>query len=57
MDTTFESATEGLRRTGASVTDCELVDLIARHGKEEGALLERHQRFAEEASPATRYLV
>jgi rubrerythrin len=58
MDPEFESAVEGLTKMGASVTERELVHLLARHGQEEGKLLERYQRFAEgAASPAVRYLV
>lgn len=58
MDPAFVSALEGLDKMGASVADRELVAMLARHGEEEGALLERYQRFAEEAaSPAVRYLV
>jgi hypothetical protein len=58
MEPTFETAIEGLEQMGASVKDRNLVDMLQRHGTEEGALLERYQRFAEEASlPAVRYLV
>jgi MoxR-like ATPase len=58
MDPMFESALEGLDKMGASVGERELVAMLARHGEEEGMLLERYQRFAEEAaSPAVRYLV
>jgi len=58
MTATFESAMEGLRQTGASVEERELVEMLTRHGKEEGALLERYQRFVEEGpTPAGRYLV
>ncbi len=58
MDTTFETAKRGLRQTGGSVESHELVELLARHGSEEGALLERYQRFIDDA-PTTyvRYLV
>lgn len=58
MEATFESAIEGLDSMGASVHERELVGMLARHGKEEGVLLERYQRFATDAgSPAVRYLV
>ena len=58
MEATFESAVEGLDQMGASVQERDLVGLLARHGKEEGAMLERYQRFVQEASsPAVRYLV
>ncbi len=58
MTATFESAMDGLRQTGASVEERELVEMLARHGREEGALLERYQRFVDEGpTPAARYLV
>lgn len=58
MEATFESAIEGLRQMGASSDEREIVELLQRHGQEEGRLLERYQRFATEAvSPAVRYLV
>ncbi len=58
MEATFESAVEGLDQMGASVQERGLVELLARHGREEGSMLEQYQRFAEEASsPAVRYLV
>jgi len=58
MEATFESAIEGLDSMGASVHERELVGMLARHGKEEGALLERYQRFASETgAPAVRYLI
>jgi len=58
MDDRFDWAREGLRSTGASEDICGLVETLARHGEEEGALLSRYQRFADEASaPETRYLV
>ncbi|MHB1519038.1 MAG: hypothetical protein ACYCVN_11835 [Acidimicrobiales bacterium] len=58
MDTTFETARRGLRQTGGSVESRELVELLARHGSEEGALLERYQRFINDAPTSdVRYLV
>jgi rubrerythrin len=58
METTFESAIRGLREVGASAESHELVELLARHGKEEGVLLERYEHFAHDASTAdVRYLV
>ncbi len=58
MEDSFEWAREGLRSTGASEDICELVEMLARHGKEEGELLGRYQRFAQVASaPENRYLV
>ena len=54
----FERARQGLRATGASVSTYEVVGALERHGHEEGELLERYQRFIEEAeSPAARYLI
>jgi hypothetical protein len=54
----FEKAFQGLRTTGASVSAHEVVEALNRHGREEAELLERYQRFIEEAeSPAAQYLV
>ncbi len=54
----FEKAFEGLRTTGASVSTREVVEALNRHGREEAELLERYQRFIEEAeSPPAQYLV
>lgn len=58
MEDAFESARRGLEETGATDETREIVELLARHGDEEGALLARYQRFEHEASaPETRYLV
>jgi len=58
MENTFDGAREGLRSTGAGQDAHELVEMLARHGEEEGAILSRYQRFAEDASaPETRYLI
>lgn len=58
MEATFESAAEGLDKTGASVYERELVEKLTQHGKEEGVILERYQRFVQEGpSAAARYLV
>jgi hypothetical protein len=58
MTATFDEAIKGLRATGASVSTHEVVEAIERHGQEEGQLLDRYRRFAEEAeSPVARYLV
>jgi hypothetical protein len=58
IESTFDSAMEGLRTSGASAETRELVELLARHGEAEGAILNRYKRFAVEASaPETRYLV
>ncbi len=55
---TFESSAQGLRVAGASAAEGDLVEWISRHGREEGALLQRYEHFAREApSPVTRYLV
>ncbi len=49
---------EGLESTGASEDTRDLVELLARHCSEEGAMLHHYQRFALEAEgPETRYLV
>jgi len=58
MENTFDWAMEGLQKTGASTDVRVLVEMLARHGENEGKILSRYQRFAEEAaSPETRYLV
>lgn len=58
MEPTFETAMEGLEQMGASVGERELVEMLRRHGEEEGVLLQRYERYATEASsPAVRYLV
>ena len=54
MESTFESAMEGLGSTGASKDTRDLVEMLARHGEEEGAILSRYQRFAEDASAPER---
>jgi len=46
MQATFESALRGLRMTGASVDTRDLVELIVRHGKEEGELLATYEQLA-----------
>jgi len=58
MKNNFDAAMEGLEITDAGQDTRELVELLARHGKTEGAMLSRYQRFVQEASaPETRYLV
>jgi len=58
VENEFKDATRGLRVTGAGVSTYEVVEALERHGREEGELLERYQRFIEQAeSPAARYLV
>ena len=57
VENAFESAMEGLETTGASEDTRALVELLARHCREEGAMLHHYQRFATEAeTPETRYL-
>ncbi|HTX63825.1 MAG TPA: hypothetical protein VMD28_09310 [Acidimicrobiales bacterium] len=54
----FERALEGLRETGASTTMRDLVELLARHGSEEGRLLDEYDRLSDTTSdPAARYLI
>lgn len=56
--TGFERALEGLRATGASVTMRELVELLAKHGSSEGAVLAEYERVSSSATdPAARYLI
>jgi rubrerythrin len=47
MEATFETALRGLRMTGASVDTRDLVELIVRHGKEEGELLATYEQLAD----------
>ncbi len=55
--TTMDDAIRGLKETGASVSDRELVRLIARHEAEEGSVLARYEQLvADTRSPAVRYL-
>ncbi len=56
-DAIFESSARGLREVGASVDERELVELIIRHGREEGELLERYEAVSKRSSPSMRYLV
>jgi len=54
----FGSPIEGLRATGASTSERDLVKWITRHAEEENVLLARYQHMAQEStSPAARYLV
>ena len=58
VETEFEDAIRGLHATGASHSAHKIVEALDRHGREEGELLERYQRFGEESeSPWVRYLV
>jgi hypothetical protein len=55
---TFHDAIRGLDATGASVGMRDLVDLIVRHGAEEGELLRTYEILASEASDeGVRYLI
>ncbi len=55
---TFDSARRGLRLTGASVDTRALVDLVARHGTEEGRLLATYEGLVENApDEGVRYLI
>jgi hypothetical protein len=57
-DEGFERARDGLRATGASAETRELVELIANHGAEEGALLATYEELASESpDDGVRYLV
>jgi hypothetical protein len=54
----FESARKGLRMTGASVQIRQLVELIARHGSEEGRLLATYEDLANRTTQeGVRYLI
>lgn len=58
MSTEFGEATFGVLTTNASATDRDLVDLLQRHGVDEGEILDEYQHFATSAeSPLARYLV
>jgi rubrerythrin len=55
---TCDHAREGLRTLGASPWEFEVVEALERHGRTEGATLERYRRFADSAdAPAVRFLV
>jgi hypothetical protein len=57
-EATFEGAVDGLTATGASVGMRELVELIVRHGAEEGALLATYEKLAVDApDESVRYLI
>lgn len=57
-DEAFDHALKGLDAYGASVGERQLVDVLARHGKEEGQMLATYARFASSAPSTTaRYLV
>jgi len=58
MTETFDNALEGLRMTGASVDTRDMVQLLVRHGAEEGQLLATYEKLADEsADEATRYVI
>ncbi len=46
MDPALESALDGLDKTGASESERTHMGMLARHGEEEAAHLQRYQRFA-----------
>lgn len=53
----FDNARAGLRELNGSVWERDLVDLLARHGEEEGALLAAYERLVGDGMPpAVRYL-
>jgi hypothetical protein len=55
---TFDGAIDSLRITGASVGMRKLVELIVRHGAEEGALLATYEELATQApDESVRYLI
>ena len=53
MQATFEAALRGLRMTGASVDTRDLVELIVRHGKEEGELLATYEQLVDSSDNET----
>lgn len=58
VDEAFRQAFHGLRETGASVDITNLVELLARHGSEEGKLLAVYEELAKSTSnKAVQYLV
>jgi len=57
-EATFDGAVQGLHATGASWGMRQLVELIVRHGTEEGALLSTYEDLATQTSDeSVRYLV
>jgi hypothetical protein len=57
-EATFENALRGLRATGASAGSRELVELLSRHGSEEGAILDSYVDFAEKSNDGSvKYLI
>lgn len=53
----FQRARAGLDATGASPDTRDLVEVLARHGEDEGKLLGEYERLADGADPAVRYVV
>jgi hypothetical protein len=53
----FQRARDGLEATGASPDTRALVEVLARHGEDEGRLLGEYARLAEGADGAVRYVV
>jgi hypothetical protein len=57
-EATFDAAIDALQTTGASVGMRKLVEIIVRHGREEGALLARYEEISTQATDeSVRYLV
>ncbi len=58
VQATLDEAVRGLRQTAASVGTRDLVELIVRHGAEEGELLATYEQLATEAPDASvKYLI
>jgi hypothetical protein len=57
-EATFENALRGLRATGASTGSRTLVELLSRHGSEEGAILDSYVEFVETSNDGSvKYLI
>ncbi len=55
---TFDAVIDALRTTGASVGMRKLVEIIVRHGREEGALLAKYEELSTQTTDeSVRYLV
>ncbi len=58
MESTFENALKGIRMSGASTGSRNLVNLLKRHGSEEGELLAAYEDIAEHSTDeGARYLI
>lgn len=53
----FDRALAGLRATGASPDTYKLVETLAAHGRDEGALLSEYARLSADANDDVRYVV